>query len=236
VERTRPKGLGFDHLILLLDDCEFFIDHPGQDLIKRLRGPLGLSYLCVPWSIVWAGNIEWYKKFLEEKSPIGEKVRLVPLAVFTEKEARSMLDGIIPSNRVSFSQQQVFDLTGKHPFLLHSIIETLCQTGKSSLDMILEKCSPQWEAWCQRCFDHLRQDIEKNTLVGILYFLIEKGGPVNPSMVGKKFDLENPKPFLDKLCILGLLERTLLNGEAIVWAGCGFFNQWFLRVVTQTRK
>jgi len=236
IERTRPKGMGLDRLILLLDECEFFTDSSGRVLLNHLQGPLGLSHLGAPWSIVWAGNLDWYRMNVDKKVPFSEKVRWVPLATFTDQEARSMIGDFISSGKGDFTQKQVFELTGKHPFLLQGLVEYFLQSEKYSLDGLLEQFTPQWENWCQRCIEQLMKDLEKEKLMRILNFLVQRGGPVNPSMLGKKCGLKNPKPFLDKLCVLGLLERTLQNGEAVVWASCGFFNQWFLRVVTSTQK
>jgi len=210
LERLRSRS-GEAHGLVLLDNCDCLVR--GTSLAFS---DLGLSSGA---RVVFAGSRRW-KEFVD-KGRIPSTLKLIPLAVFLEKEAKQII-----SPRLSAEQQvRALSLGGTHPYLLKIVLSQLMnETPDHNLEQIVQDMKMTLSPFFQRCVTLLQIPLEHQ----VLTHLIKKGQPVNPGDVAASVGISNIKGIANTLCYLGLVSRWIREEEATLFANSRLFNEWYV--------
>ena len=195
-------------VILLLDGCETLLPDPSSFLKQVTQNPSNLgAKIC---GTVWAGNVAWGEWATAHKAEFISPIRFYPLILLPPKEARPFLENNLPEKIASSKLQQLLDLAGGPPFLLSGMIKKT----KEDYDTFFMEI---WKA------------VEKPSERRILIQLIEAGSWVFLQDLKNETGDQVDKGVLDRLAILGLIDRTLIDGAAAVKAVSPLLGDWVMR-------
>ncbi|MFQ5598767.1 MAG: hypothetical protein ACE5GK_12050 [Nitrospiria bacterium] len=179
-------------LILLIDDCDSFFPQ-SEKLIPQIAN-MAMELTDVPiHAICWIGGLAWDAWAREHPREFIIPLRFYPLSVVPIREARQII-----SDRMGPAQMEaVWNDTGGHPYLME---QTFGAENSTSVDALVK-----------RIYAELRPEEEA---------LLDQLNPEGQWMPLE--DLKNaegnrpPKRLLDRLCMAGVMVRTLDHGTAVV--------------------
>ena len=194
-----------DPVILLLDACETLLPDPSPFLNQIIQSPRKLgAKIC---GTVWAGGVDWGEWAMAHMAEFISPIRFYPLILLPPKEARPLLENHLHEKIPSSKLQQLLDLAGGHPFLLSGMVKP----GKRDFDTFFLEL---WNA------------VEKPSERRILIQLIEAGSWVFLQDLKNETGDQVDKGILDRLAILGLIDRTLIDGAAAAKAVSPLLGDW----------
>lgn len=208
-----PKGR--DPVILLLDNCEALLPEPSPALneIPHLCSQSGRN---IP-AVVWAGAVPWGEWAMANRSEFSGPIRYYPLIVLPPKEARPFLRDQLPKEVPSSEIERLLDIAGGHPYLLAQMLK-------------------QADVKCDSLFVELWEAAGSPAEHAVLIQLIQAEAWV-PLVDLRNEDGEKlPKVILDRLAILGLINRTLVEGEAAAKAISPLLGEWAERMKVVSRE
>ena len=197
-----------DPVILLLDGCETLLPDPSPFLNQIIQSPRKLgAKIC---GTVWAGGVDWGEWAMAYMGEFISPIRFYPLILLPPKEARPFLENHLPKKIPSSKLQQLLDLAGGHPFLLSGMVK---------------KAKEDYDSF----FMELWNAVEKPSERRILIQLIEAGSWVFLQDLKNETGDQVDKGVLDRLAILGLIDRTLIDGAAATKVVSPLLGDWAIR-------
>jgi len=182
-------------VILFLDGCEALLPEPSSFLRQAHR--LTKSMNRSVRALVWAGGVAWGEWAMAHRPEFGHSIRYYPLGVLPPKEARPLLIQCLPERTPSSEMERLLDLSGGHPYLLRALLE-----GQ--------------EIHSDGFFAELWKAASSPSEQAILSQLVSAGSWVHLEDLRDGMGGKPPKAILDRLAILGLIIRTLVDGAAAV--------------------
>jgi hypothetical protein len=191
-------------VILLIDGCEMLLPDPGAAVRQALEHIQKMDGTVR--AVVWAGGVGWGEWAMAHKKEFGRPIRYYPLVTLPPKEARTILLENRSRGTPASEVERLLDLSGGHPYLLKQF---------------LENPTPD----CDGFFAELWKAADSMHERAVLQRLIAVGGWVS---LEELRDTQATKATLDRLAILGLIQRTLVDGAAaariispllVNWAG-----------------
>lgn len=190
-EKT-PDEVKARKLILLIDDCDRFLPDHGA-LIGQIVNMVMELILPPVDAVCWIGGPLWADWVDQHKSEFVLPVRVYPLSTVPVREARAIIQGELGASAV----EQVWRETGGHPFLMEKAFGHGSQKNIDDLN--------------RRLVQVLRP--EEIAILGQLE--AEGEWMILDSLKGEDGQ-RPPKKLLDRLCMLGVVVRTLNNGTAVI--------------------
>ncbi len=179
-------------LILLIDDCDHFL--PDQTaLISQIVNMAMELLLPAIDAICWIGGLKWGDWVDEHSKDFLMPLRFYPLSVVPIRESRT----IITEQLGSAAFEHVWQETGGHPFLMS---QAFGETNEIDIEILRE-----------RLF-HLLQAEEME----ILERLDAEGQWLKLEDLKGKNGEPPAKKLLDRLCMMGVIVRTLDEGTAVL--------------------
>ena len=199
---------GSDPVILLLDGCETLLPDPTPFLDSLLSASR-------PWgkrlrSIVWCGGVSWGEWATAHRSSFGSHYRYYPLGVLPPREARAFLRHAMAEAATASEIERRLDIAGGHPYLLSGML----RPGNGECDAFFS------ELWSAAASPDER---------AVLSQLIGNGSWVLLGDLKNESGGKPPKKLLDRLAILGLITRTLVDGSAAAKAVSPLLGAWAAR-------
>jgi hypothetical protein len=194
--------------IFLIDGCEQLLPDPLPFLEQMHRSALRPG--TPPAGTVWSGDPHWGEWAMANRPAFNGPTRYYPLIVLPPKEARLFLKRHWSADVPSSELEWVVELSGGHPYLLAQMVEG----PKRDFDEFFAKL---WKAADSQAERHiLAQLIEAATWVPLHELKDETGANA-------------PKTLLDRLAVSGLINRTLVDGAAVVALVSPLFADWARR-------
>lgn len=179
-------------LTLLIDDCDRFLPDQTGHIPQIINMAMELLLPRID-AICWIGGLQWGDWVDQHRADFLMPLRLYPLSVVPIREARH----IITEQLGQAVCEQVWQETGGHPFLLS---RAFGETNPEALEVLNQRLLQVIQAEEVAILDQLGSGGEWVAL---------------ENLKGK--DGENPsKKLLDRLCMMGVIVRTLDNGRAVV--------------------
>ncbi len=199
---------GSDPVVVLMDCCESLLPHPNLflDRIIPILTDLGNGLR----GIVWAGSVAWGEWAMTHRDVFGASLRYYPLVVLPPKEARPVLKSRLRDSVTVSELEDLLEKTGGHP---HLLAET-AKRGNAELDAFFEQL---WKA------------ADRTEERAVLTRLIEAGQWVSLERLKDDGGKGPPKEVLDRLAILGLINRTIVDGAAAVRIVSPVLTEWVRR-------
>lgn len=197
-------------ITLLLDRCEILLPDPTPFLNHIHQTDRGLGGTGP--GIAWAGNLQWGEWAMEHRSSFGGPIRYYPLIALPPKEARLFLKSHLSDEVPSSELERFVDISGGHPYLLSRMLKP--QDGYGSCDSFFETL---WSA------------VESRDEQRVLVQLIEAGSWVLLQDLKNEAGGIPPKRVLDRLVVIGLIYRTLVDGSAAAKAVSPLLGNWARR-------
>lgn len=191
-----PSGVASRPLIILLDDADRLLTLPGGGVHQIVNMALE-SVAPSIHAICWIGGAEWERWVREHAGDLKSPVRLYPLSVIPIREAKKIIKEQLGAGHPSGETERIWSETGGHPYLLEKAFAA-------------EKANPVGDL-SERLFSQL-QSQEK----AILGHLDPSGNWTILSDLKMEDGRHPPKELLDRLCMLGLVVRTLMEGTAAI--------------------
>ncbi|HEY4485347.1 MAG TPA: hypothetical protein VI702_03360 [Nitrospiria bacterium] len=197
-----------DPFILLLDGCEGLLPNP----IPFLRT---IQERSRKWGkrlrgAVWCGGVSWGEWAMAHRSSFDRPLRYYPLVVLPPKEARPFLRQHLPKETTSSEIEGFLEAAGGHPYLLSNLLRPLEGDTDAFFSGLWDAAgSPDERAV-------LTQLIENGSWILLADLKTVSGGKI-------------PKRVLDRLAILGLITRTLVDGSAAAKAVSPLLGEWAAR-------
>jgi hypothetical protein len=190
-----PSEIAAHPVILILDDCDHLLRH--EILIPQIVHLALESTLPSIQAICWVGGPAFADWVAAHSGAFKLQLRLYPLSVIPIREARRIIREQIGSERPVEEIDRIWNETGGHPLLLEQTFtpkgDRSAETLRGQLRQILR---PEDEA--------ILDQLDPGGRWTILDALKDQ--------TGEKI----PKPALDRLCMLGLTVRTLIDGVAAI--------------------
>ena len=199
---------GRDPVILLLDSCEVLLPDP-LPFVNEIFHLCSQSGRNVP-AMVWAGAVPWGEWAMANRSEFSGPIRYYPLIVLPPKEARPFLRHHLPKEVSSSEIERLLDIAGGHPYLLSQMLK-------------------QADVKCDSFFAELWNAAGSLTEHAVLNHLIQAEAWVPLVDLRDEDGDKLPKSILDRLAILGLINRTLVEGEAAAKAISPLLGDWARR-------
>ena len=190
-EKT-PDEVKARKLILLIDDCDRFLPDHGA-LIGQIVNMVMELILPPVDAVCWIGGPLWADWVDQHKSEFVLPVRVYPLSTVPVREARAIIQGELGASAV----EQVWRETGGHPFLMEKAFGHGNQKNIDDLNC--------------RLVQVLRPEE-----IAILDQLEPEGEWMILDRLKGEDGQRPPKKLLDRLCMLGVVVRTLNNGTAVI--------------------
>ena len=196
--------------ILLLDNCDQLIEGKTRSLSDIDLLPGG--------STVFAGGRAWRE--VVRGGDLPHNLKLIPLAVFLEKEAQQLFNPDLPAEQHSV----ILTYAGTHPYIFKVLQAAFRREGlQVPREQIVSEVKRSLSSFFQDCVSQLREPLERQ----VLTYVLEADKPVNPREVARAIGLPTIKPVADTLCALGLVSRWIRDEEATLSAGSRLFNEWY---------
>lgn len=198
--------------ILLLDNCDHLLKEDHIDPLREFMNRPSTAH-----AVVWAGAPPWHDFVLDHRW--NADLRLAPLAVLLEAEARELVKPRVAPDQISAA----LAAGGTHPYVLKVLghyMRSLPGDPGSAIPTAREHLVPFFQA----CREALSQGPEE----ALLKHLVQEARPINPREAAKALGLPAIKSAADALCCLGLISRWNLNEGAMLHAHCRIFNDWYL--------
>jgi hypothetical protein len=200
-------------VLLLIDGCERLLPDPAPfiDGISQAARQSGASSAGVPLAgIVWAGDARWGEWAMANRPAFSNPVRYYPLIALPPKEARLFLKRHWSDDVPLSELEWVAELSGGHPFLLARMVEG----PKRDFDDFFAELWSAADSPAER--DVIAQLVQAKAWVGLQDLKDHTGEHVS-------------KTVLDRLAVVGLINRTLIDGAAVATAVSPLFGDWVRR-------
>lgn len=196
VYEKAPSEIAARPLVLLLDDADALLSLPG-DLPSQIVNLALESIAPSIHSICWIGGAAWETWLKEHAGELKSPLRLYPLSVIPIREAKQIIKDYLGSEPPSGEAERIWSETGGHPYLLERAFDSDAGRPEETLsERLLGQLAPHERALLGR--------LDPSGSWTILNELkLEDGTPP-------------PKALLDRLCMLGLVVRTLMEGTAAI--------------------
>lgn len=190
-EKT-PDNVNARKLILLIDDCDHLLpDHTA--LISEIVNRVMELRLPPIDAVCWIGGPVWADWVGRHQSDFILPVRVYPLSAIPIREARAIMQRELGASAV----ERVWRETGGHPFLMEKAFGDGSETTIDDLNRRLAQVLRPEEI-------HILDQLDPEGDWMILDTLKGADGQ------------RPPKILLDRLCMLGVVVRTLNNGAAVI--------------------
>ncbi len=190
-EKT-PDNVNARKLILLIDDCDRFL--PDHTVLIAQIVNMAMELLLPPVDAVcWIGGPDWADWVGRHQSDFILPVRVYPLSAVPVREARAIMRRELGASAV----ERVWRETGGHPFLMEKAFGDGSETTIDDLNRRLAQVLRPEEI-------HILDQLDPGGEWMILDTLKGADGQ------------RPPKILLDRLCMLGVIVRTLNNGAAVI--------------------
>ena len=193
-------------VILLLDNCDTLLPDPSP-LLQHVS-QFGKQLRAT----VWTGRVRWGEWAMARKTEFQYPIRYYPLIVLPPKEARPYIKHHLPADVPAAQVEQLIDLSRGHPYLLSRIVA-------------------QREGDLDGFFADLWKAVDSPTEHHVLKQLIEAGSWVLLHDLKDKAGKRVSKAVLDRLAIIGLINRTLVDGAAVATTVSPLLGDWVRRHV-----
>ena len=191
-----------DPIILLIDGCEVLLPDPNEAVIRAC------AYLQkmdgAVRAVVWAGGVLWGEWAMAHKKAFGQAIRYYPLVALPPKETRPIFLEKLPGGTPASEVERLLDLSGGHPYLLKKMLE-------------------EPEPDCDGFFADLWKAAASVHERRVLKRLMAEGKWIS---LEELRDVQASKATLDRLAILGLIQRTLVDGAAAARIISPLFMDW----------
>lgn len=190
-EKT-PAEVNARKLTLLIDDCDRFLPDQTALISQTINMAMELLLPAID-AVCWIGGLKWGDWVTQHSEDFLMPVRFYPLSVVPIREARAIISEQVGADAVA----RVWQETGGHPFLMAQAF-----SDKNCLGL---------EALNQKLIETIRpEEIE-------ILDQLDPGGAwtILDHLQGEDGE-KPPKALLDRLCMMGVVVRTLDNGTAVV--------------------
>jgi len=182
-------------VILVLDDCDHLLRH--ETLIHQIVNLALESTLPAIQAICWVGGAAFADWITANPDAFKVRLRLYPLSVIPIREARRIIREQLGPAKPVEEIDRIWNETGGHPLLLEQAFQPKGNQSAKALQVQLRQMLRTEE-------EEILNQLDPGGRWTILDSLKDKNG--------KKI----PKPDLDRLCMLGLTVRTLIDGVAAI--------------------
>lgn len=197
-----------DPIILLIDGCEMLLPDPGE-AVRRAREHIQKMDEAVR-AVVWAGGVGWGEWAIAHKKEFGQPIRYYPLVALPPKEARPILLENRPGGTPASEVERLLNLSGGHPYLLKQFLENPA-------------------ADCDGFFAELWKAADSIHEQAVLQRLVSAGTWISLEDLRDAAGHRPAKATLDRLAMLGLIQRTLVDGAAAARIVSPLFVDWARR-------
>ena len=191
-------------VILLLDNCDTLLPDPSPLLQHVSQFGKQLR------GTVWTGSVRWGEWAMARQAKFQCPIRYYPLLVLPPKEARPYIKHHLPADVPAAQVEQLIDLSGGHPYLLSRIVA-------------------QREGDLDGFFADLWKTAVSPRERAVLMQLIEAGSWVLLQELKDETGKIVSKTVLDRLAIVGLINRTLVDGAAVATTVSPLLGDWVRR-------
>jgi len=195
-------------VILLIDGCERLLPDPApfiteiSEAARQSGAPLA--------GAVWSGDARWGEWAMANRTAFTGPIRYYPLIVLPPKEARLFLKRHWSEDVPASELEWVMELSGGHPYLLARMVEG----PKRDFDLFFAELWSAADSPAER--DVITRLVQAKAWVGLQDLKDDTGGCV-------------PKSVLDRLAVVGLINRTLVDGAAAATAVSPLLGDWVRR-------
>ena len=196
--------------IVVLDNLDRVADSAIESLLVRVSA-------AKPVSIIVTGGRRLRTMLGHSGILAGRYFRVVPLSVLLDGETRRLIGWD--------TSAAVAAWTGNHPYLTKLILHYMDRGGDKkhrTLEQAVATGRCQWEPFVQRLAAESGEGPERR----LLWYLIERGKPVNPTLAQSDTGIQDMKAVADRLAYLGVISRWIRNEEATLFAGCRLLNDF----------
>ncbi len=188
----KPERFLRKKLVLLIDDCDRFLPDAAACIAQIENMRMELMAPSIE-AICWIGGLSWLDWVDTHEKDFGGPLRRYPLSTVPIRETRSIIQTQLGPEKVA----PVWEETGGHPFLLEKYFGGI---PNYTLDQ-----------WNQRIWSDLRP-AEK----AVLNRLDPKGKWHILDDLKMEDGTKPSKTLLDRLCMAGVIVRTLEQGIAVL--------------------
>ncbi len=190
-EKTAPQQRS-KKIVLLIDGCERFLQQ-SQNLVPQIVNMAMELTTPAIHSICWIGGLNWDAWAEAHRAAFILPLRFYPLSVVPIREARKIILEHLGPDAV----ERVWNETGGHPYLMEQAFAKKTELKTDNLvKRMYAELSPEEEG------------------------LLEQINPKGDWMILDRLkDGEGHRPakrLLDRLCMAGMVVRTLDHGTAVV--------------------
>ena len=196
--------------IVVLDNLDRVADSAIESLLVWVSA-------AKPVSIIVTGGRRLRTMLGHSGILAGRSFRVVPLSVLLDGETRRLIGWD--------TSAAVAAWTGNHPYLTKLILHYMDRGGDKkhrTLEQAVATGRCQWEPFVQRLAAESGEGPERR----LLWYLIERGKPVNPTLAQSDTGIRDMKAVADTLAYLGVISRWIRNEEATLFAGCRLLNDF----------
>ena len=196
--------------IVVLDNPDGVADSAIESLLARVSA-------AKPAGIVVTGGRRLRTMLGHSGTLAGRSFRVVPLAVLLDGETRRLIGRDTSAALAAW--------TGNHPYLTKLLLHYMNRGGDQNhrtLEQAVAAGRGQWEPFVQRLAAESGEGPERR----LLWYLIERGKPVNPTLAQSDTGIRDMKAVADRLAYLGVISRWIRNEEATLFAGCRLLNDF----------
>ncbi|MCG3113679.1 MAG: ATP-binding protein [Candidatus Manganitrophus sp. SB1] len=190
-----PSEIAARPVVLILDDCDHLLRH--ETIIPQIVNLALESTLPSIQAICWVGGSAFADWIAAHPGTFKQPLRLYPLSVIPIREARKIIREQLGPAKPVEEIDRIWNETGGHPLLMERAFNRQeTPSTKSLRDQLRQTLRPEDEG--------ILDQLDPGGRWMILDALKDnKGGKI-------------PKPALDRLCMLGLTVRTLIDGVAAI--------------------
>jgi len=206
--------------IVVLDNLDRVADSAIESLLVWVSA-------AKPVSIIVTGGRRLRTMLGHSGILAGRSFRVVPLSVLLDGETRRLIGWD--------TSAAVAAWTGNHPYLTKLILHYMDRGGDKkhrTLEQAVATGRCQWEPFVQRLAAESGEGPERR----LLWYLIERGKPVNPTLAQSDTGIQDMKAVADRLAYLGVISRWIRNEEATLFAGCRLLNDYITAEANNSRR
>lgn len=190
-----PSEIAARPMILILDDCDHLLRH--ETVIPQIVNLMLESTLPSLQSVCWVGGPDFSDWVAAHSTEFKSSLRLYPLSVIPIREARQIIRERLGPAKPVEEIDRIWNETGGHPLLMEQALHPRENLSTKPLrNQLRQTLRPDDEA--------ILDQLDPGGRWTILDALKDKKGE------------KIPKPALDRLCMLGLTVRTLIDGVAAI--------------------
>ncbi len=193
------------------------LDNPDGVADSAIESLLAWVSAAKPASIVVTGGGRLRTMLGHSGTLASLSFRVVPLSVLLDGETRRLIGRDTSAALAAW--------TGNHPYLTKLLLHYMNWGGDQNhrtLEQAVAAGRCQWEPFVQRLAAESGEGPERR----LLWYLIERGKPVNPTLAQSDTGIRDMKAVADRLAYLGVISRWIRNEEATLFAGCRLLNDF----------